>query len=103
MAKNVAARCELASNPNTSHKMLDILACDENAGVRYRIARNPNTPGVILTKLAGDESWGIRYFVEKHPNTPELVKLYLNNPDFAGLTLAEFLAAAGGTAIADNR
>jgi hypothetical protein len=102
MANNVAARCELASNPNTSHEMLAVLACDENAGVRYRVARNPNASGVILTRLAGDESWGIRYFVEQHPNTPELVKLYLNNPDFAGLTLAEFLAAAGGTTIANS-
>jgi hypothetical protein len=87
--------CSVAKDPSTSERKLAELANDENATVRFEVACNPNTTPRTLIKLAEDVSRGVRLGVEQNPNTPELVKLYLKNPNFAGLTLKEFLAVSG--------
>jgi hypothetical protein len=63
--------------------------------IRRGLAQNPNTPAEVLIKLATEAcAEDIRFYVEHHRNTPDLVKLWLKNPDFAGLTLVEFLEIA---------
>jgi hypothetical protein len=82
----------VAGNSSTPLDALNWLADDANENVRYGVAYNPSTSAETLTKLAIAKIGDIRYWVLQHVNTPELVKLYLRNPDFAGLTLTEFLS-----------
>jgi hypothetical protein len=87
-------RRAVAYNPNTPAEVLVRLARDVDFDIRMGVACNTNTPAEALTHLAGDKDGNIRWEVTWNPNTPELVKLYLKNPDFAELTLEEFLNLA---------
>ena len=72
-------------------------ALDEAADyrIRYWVAQNPNTPAETLIKLASDKEAFIRWRVAQNPNLPEAVRFWLKNPDFAGLTLEEFIRLIG--------
>ena len=48
---SLSHRIYLAQNSNTSTKILEQLATDENVNVRYCVARNPNTPHYIKKYL----------------------------------------------------
>jgi hypothetical protein len=66
---------ELARNPNTPVKTLELLAIDENSDVRCGVAYNPNTPPETLELLATDKDSVIRSWVVYNPNATEEVCL----------------------------
>jgi hypothetical protein len=90
----VVVRYWLARNLKAPPEALHILCKDKDRDVRRAVVHNANITADVLTSLAGDSDETIRWEVAHNPSTPELVKLYLKNPDFAGLTLTEFLTLA---------
>ena len=71
---NRQQKINAARNPNTSTKILELLATDEDYVVRYRVARNPNTPIKTLELLATDEYSDVRYCVALNPNRTQLIE-----------------------------
>ena len=67
-----------------------------NETVKYWVAGNTHTPAESLIKLAECGPNYIKNVVAKNPNTPEIVKLWLNNGGYAGLTLVEFIDSVHG-------
>lgn len=63
--EDVAARAEIALDPNTSPAALEQLAHDWYVGVRWHVANNPNTPESALKLLATDQNFGVREIVAK--------------------------------------
>jgi len=84
-------RYYVAWNPNTSVETLDKLYNDEIWEIQYRVASHPNALAKTLTKLAESPSKSIRLVVAEHPNCPTLIRLWLADDGYAGLSLAEFL------------
>ena len=66
-------RLEVAKNPNTPAKVLELLAADADRHVRWAVAENPNTPATSLELLADDEFLYARKAVAENPNTPAKV------------------------------
>jgi len=62
---------------------------------RYYAAQSPDTSVERLANLAEDKNEGIRWVVAHNPNTPRIVKLWLNNDGYAGMSLAEFMENIG--------
>jgi hypothetical protein len=94
--KDEDVRYEIANNPNTPKDILAYLAIDMDWSIRCAIARNQNSSVETLIHLAESEDADVLHRVANNPSTPEMVKLYLKNPGFAGLTLAEFWASTNG-------
>lgn len=86
-------RAGVAWNPNTSAETLLLMVHDPSWYVRSSIAEHKNTSAEALVFLAEDEDTSVRCRVMENPNTPELVKFWLRNSGFAGLTLKEFLSS----------
>ena len=53
-------KIERAKNPNTSPKVLALLAQDQDANVRCNVARNTSTPAEALALLARDKDEDVR-------------------------------------------
>ena len=60
----------LVENENTSSKILERLAHDNDWRVRLHVAKNPNTTVNILEKLASDKDETVKMFIAQNPNTP---------------------------------
>ena len=81
----------VASNESATVEILDKLAEDTDMCIKFQVAINPNTSGETLTKLADNEDLSLKKIVAANTSCPELVRLWINNGGFAGLTLAEFI------------
>jgi hypothetical protein len=86
---------EVVMNPKASAHTLDWIAKHTNDwSIREKLAMNRRTPIPALIHMAKLKDSILIDMLINNPNTPELVKLWLKNPDFAGLTLDEFLKNA---------
>jgi Leucine rich repeat variant len=83
-------RLEQSRNTFTPPETLMKLADDDNVAVRWGVAHNTSTPPETLMKLAADEDMYVRLNVLKNPNCPEVIKIWLNNGGYAGLSIDEF-------------
>ncbi len=71
---NYEQKKDLAKDPNTPQKALELLATDENHWIRYCVAGNPNTPQKTLEKLATDKHFLVRKYVLIHPNKTQIIE-----------------------------
>ena len=55
--KDVAIKCAIARNKNTSIEILEYLSKDKNNIIRYWVAVNKNTPVEILRLLSKDKDY----------------------------------------------
>ena len=73
----------LARNPNTPPKTLDLLANDDDWNVRWHVADNPNASPETLERLANDEDWRVRRDVAFNHNTqPQTLERLANDADY---------------------
>jgi hypothetical protein len=80
-------KINLANNPNTPPKTLELLATDENCNVRWCVAQNPNTSPKTLEKLATDENSYVRYWAAQNPNYQKTIQITVKEAN----ALKEFL------------
>ena len=80
----------LVENENTSSKILERLAHDNDWRVRLHVAKNPNTTVNILEKLASDKDETVKMFIAQNQNTPVeiLKKLSLDNNEIVRESIA---------------
>ena len=72
----------LVKNENTSSKILERLAHDNDWRVRLYVAKNPNTTVNILEKLASDKDETVKKFVTQNPNTSiDILERLANDED----------------------
>ena len=57
--EGIFERIALATDPNTSAKVLEELARDKDVDVRYVVAKNPSASEEILVKLLKDRDWSV--------------------------------------------
>lgn len=73
---------DLAINTDTP-EILKRLADDEIA-VRCAVGMNPNTSTETLEHLVNDENYYVRRYVEINPKTPQYIKQYIKIKKFLG-------------------
>jgi hypothetical protein len=84
-----------ATRHDTTPEELAELAESEDYLVRRRVAQNPNTSVETLIRLIEDKDDSVHMWARSNKNTPEIVRTWLDNGGFAGMTLAEFIENVG--------